>query len=399
MTVHNALDDVWYNEIDPFAADWLEQLIQQGHIAPGVVDRRSIVDVKPSEIAGFKQCHFFAGVGVWSYALRLAGWSDDRPIWTGSCPCQPFSAAGKGGGFDDERHLWPYWHYLIEQCRPPEIAGEQVASKVGYAWLDLVQSDLEGMGYACGAIVSPSAGYGAPHERHRQFFGAKRGVEHATSDGRQQWRTEPGGRGIIGGCGPSVVADTVRHGTGPATGTSVSAQSPTICIDGDPQGSGAPFRVSGSLGVVGVAHDARLSQQQCERRIPCEAGGTFSGQTAERTGASISLVADTDRHGQRTSGRGDLYRKGEPGSLVEFGVKADDHGPTGPTNGFWSAADWLRCRDERWRPVEPGTFPLANGASARVGRLRGYGNAINAQQAKAFIEAFDSHSFGNATRG
>jgi hypothetical protein len=34
-----------------------------------------------------------------------------------------------------------------------------------------------------------------------------------------------------------------------------------------------------------------------------------------------------------------------------------------------------------------------------VGRLRGYGNAINAQQAKAFIEAFDSHSFGNATRG
>ena len=99
----------YYNEIDPFAAQWLRELIKAGHIAPGEVDTRSI------ENAGFTQCHFFAGIGTWSYALRCAGWPDDRPVWTGSCPCQPFSAAGKRKGTSDERHLWPTFFHLIGQ--------------------------------------------------------------------------------------------------------------------------------------------------------------------------------------------------------------------------------------------------------------------------------------------
>lgn len=119
----------YYNEIDPFAAQWLRNLITAGHIAPGVVDERDIRDVCPADLTGFTQCHFFAGVGVWSYALRRAGWSDDRPVWTGSCPCQPFSVCGLGGGFLDERHLWPFFHHLIAQRRPGVVFGEQVASR------------------------------------------------------------------------------------------------------------------------------------------------------------------------------------------------------------------------------------------------------------------------------
>ncbi len=97
----------YYNELDPFAAAWLRELIADGLIADGDVDERSIVDVCADDLAGYDQHHFFAGIGGWSYALRLAGWDDDREVWTGSCPCQPLSVGGKQRGHADSRHLWP----------------------------------------------------------------------------------------------------------------------------------------------------------------------------------------------------------------------------------------------------------------------------------------------------
>ncbi len=160
----------YYNENDLDAAAWLRELIDAGQIAPGVVDTRSIVDVTPRDLDGFDQCHFFAGIGAWSYALRLAGWPDDRHCWTGSCPCQPFSSAGKGDGFDDDRHLWPHWHWLISQCRPAVILGEQVEKAVAHGWLDLVQSDLEAIGYSVGHAAVPAGAVGAPHIRKRVWF-------------------------------------------------------------------------------------------------------------------------------------------------------------------------------------------------------------------------------------
>ncbi|EKV4259043.1 DNA cytosine methyltransferase [Citrobacter freundii] len=160
----------YYNEIDPFAAQWLRNLIAAGLIAPGFVDERSIEDVTPADLRGFTQVHFFAGIGVWSYALRRAGWPDSRPVWTGSCPCQPFSPAGKGKGFTDERHLWPAMHWLVGQCDPVVIFGEQSASADANDWIDLVQADMEAMGYAFGACAFPSASVGAPHIRDRAYW-------------------------------------------------------------------------------------------------------------------------------------------------------------------------------------------------------------------------------------
>lgn len=162
----------YYNEIDPYAAQWLRNLMGAGHIAKGEVDERSIVDVRPDDLRGFTQCHFFAGIGVWSHALRSAGWADDRPVWTGSCPCQPFSAAGRQQGTADERHLWPVWFDLIRECRPAIVLGEQVEAAIRHGWLDLVQADMEGSGYACGAVAAPAAGFGAPHIRARLYFAA-----------------------------------------------------------------------------------------------------------------------------------------------------------------------------------------------------------------------------------
>ncbi|MBN4866521.1 MULTISPECIES: DNA cytosine methyltransferase [Providencia] len=160
----------YYNEIDPYAAQWLRNLIDAGLIAPGDVDERSIEEIKPYELEKYTQCHFFAGIGIWSLALRQAGWPDDKPVWTGSCPCQPFSGAGKGNGTTDERHLWPAFFHLIEQQKPNTIFGEQVASTDGLGWLDIIQTDLEAAGYTTAAIDLCAAGFGAPHIRQRLFW-------------------------------------------------------------------------------------------------------------------------------------------------------------------------------------------------------------------------------------
>lgn len=160
----------YYNEIDKDAAQWLRNLIAAGHIPEGDVDDRSIEDVKPNELTGYTQCHFFAGIGGWALALRLAEWPDSRPVWTGSCPCQPFSAAGRGDGFADKRHLWPAWFHLIKEFRPERVFGEQVAAAVGHKWLDLVQADMEGQGYRVGAAVLGAHSVGAPHIRQRLWF-------------------------------------------------------------------------------------------------------------------------------------------------------------------------------------------------------------------------------------
>jgi DNA (cytosine-5)-methyltransferase 1 len=168
--VGNPRVTAYYNEINPKAAAWLRRLIAQGKIAPGVVDERSIEDVRPSDLTGYTQHHFFAGIGGWSYALRQAGWPDDQPAWTGSCPCQPFSTAGHGAGADDPRHLWPAFAWLIRQQKPDIVLGEQVAKVEGLAWFDGVSADLERDGYTIGAAVTTAASFGAPHVRERLYW-------------------------------------------------------------------------------------------------------------------------------------------------------------------------------------------------------------------------------------
>ena len=287
----------YYNEHDPFAAAWLHELIHDKQLPPGEVDVRDIQDVRPVELAGYTQCHFFAGIGGWKLALMRAGWPDDRPVWTGSCPCQPFSAAGKRAGTADERHLWPSWFWLIQQCGPSTVFGEQVASLDALVWLDIVQPDLEGAGYAVGVADMCAAGVGAPHIRQRLWF-------VADSDNNRR--------------------DTISS--------------------------------------------VRVQDQQLDAE-PHSAVG--------RVGNTISTGLERlGRHGNGTTGWALA-----PGSTAEAG----DAMRTGPTNGLWRDADWLACRDGKWRPVESGTSPLAHGVPNRVGALRGYGNAINPEVGATFI--------------
>lgn len=164
------MSGAYYNEWEPYCAQWLRNLIAAGHIAPGDVDERSIADVQADDLRGYTQCHFFAGIGGWSLALRIAGWSDDRPVWTGSCPCQPFSIAGKGGAENDKRHLWPQLALLLRQSKPTVLFGEQSSSRLGIEWFDQVALDLEAQDYAVAAGILPARFIGARHMRNRLYF-------------------------------------------------------------------------------------------------------------------------------------------------------------------------------------------------------------------------------------
>lgn len=355
----------YYNEIDPYAADWLRNLIAAGHIAPGDVDERSIEDVHPDDLRPYTQCHFFAGIGVWSYALRRAGWPDDRPVWTGSCPCQPFSAAGKGTAFDDERHLWPDWRWLIQECRPPVVFGEQVASKDAEPWLDLVSTELEALAFAVAACAFPSASIGAPHIRDRTYF-----VAHATGPGFQG-RQRSGQRA---GSQQPAAERSSRIG-----GLENTQHSGLEAGQSERRRAGAVVPPS-AAGGMGNAAD-----QPCQR----DAGGVSRAKASEhgaRVGIDGSQPVRPEHAGasvvrgmadallqQRPDGQPGLGHEHDPagrheGAAALAGLCGDLR--PGPVNGFWRAADWLLCRDGKWRPVEASPQPLVDGSAESLGRVR-----------------------------
>jgi DNA (cytosine-5)-methyltransferase 1 len=194
----------YYNEIDPYAAQWLRNLIAAGHITPGDVDERSIVDVRAGDLQGYTQCHFFAGIGGWSYALQLAGWPAGRPVWTGSPPCQDASLAGaiwgvrKGlSGF--RTSLVRPWLDLIDQVLPGTIYFENVP---GFEkWAAEVEDRMAGTGYRLCKSKRSAADVGSPHLRRRMWIAAYRHSQgqqeprprQALEDMyRSPWRTPPG---------------------------------------------------------------------------------------------------------------------------------------------------------------------------------------------------------------
>jgi DNA (cytosine-5)-methyltransferase 1 len=240
----------YYNEHDPKAAAWLRALIAEGLIADGTVDERDIRTVQPADLVGYTQHHFFAGIGGWSLALRLGGWPDSAPVWTGSCPCQPFSAAGAGAGAADARHLWPAWFRLLRECRPDVVFGEQVANAIGHGWLDLVSADLEAEGYAVGAAVLGAAGVGAPHRRLRVWFVAESGGERCAGERLRLLAREP----------RDARAETGRGGEAHRLG--------------DPLRAGLQERVG-------------------DRRVQREAVGTHEGEAAER-GSDVGFWSPCD---------------------------------------------------------------------------------------------------------
>lgn len=361
----------YYNEWDSFAAEWLKELIKDGLIPDGEVDSRSIADVNPEDLKGFTQCHFFAGIGGWSRALQLAGWSPDRPVWTGSPPCQSFSTAGKGTGKDDERHLWPVFFNLIRECNPQAVFGEQVASAIRHGWLDDLHDDFQAEGYAASAVVLPSGSVGAYHKRDRLFFAAKRvanpnDLGHERSE-EARWEAQRGAEhsGSLG------VADSDEFGQ------SRPGEVQRRC---DTE-KDSPREVNRAVDASGVSKS--LVNSNSDRSQPGDEAteATGHGNTSDTASIWADSVGDTEHDGSHEA---EIRRSTSPGEAEGRMLE-----PKGSDSVFWGSSEVIYCRDGKYRPIptEPALFPLADGVSNRVGLLRGAGNAIVPQAAAEIIKA------------
>ncbi len=369
----------YYNEFDPKAAAGLKQLIVDGLIPKGDVDERSITEVRASELAGYTQCHFFAGIGGWSRALHLAGWPTDRSVWTGSCPCQPFSSAGKQRGGEDHRHLWPVWFNLIRECQPSRVYGEQVASAISHGWLDGVYVDMEAQEYSCGSAVLPAISIDAPHKRDRLWF-----VANATDS--------IGRRGHIGLEEKAIGTSRNDKSTGDYTSNMADAESKRSGGTewtgseslGRSEADNSLFSRRTSCGGNGVAQGDTESEQTFR-----QGSGRFQPEPSQPSGSA--LVNSVNSRSQGLSG--DVNGRDQSGRIA-----SGQNGSTA-SPGFWDDHQWIVCADGKIRripAVESGIRLLAYGVPERVGLLRSGGNAIVPEVAARFIKATDQAICGIA---
>lgn len=366
----------YYNDIDAYNCRWLVNLMADDLIPSGRIDGRSIAEVTPQNLADCQHVHLFAGIGGWSLAMRLSGWPDDVGLWTASCPCQPFSSAGRRRGFDDERHLWPHVIRLLRRCRPPRCCGEQVASPEGLRWLDGVYSDLEAEGYACRAFVLPACGVGAPHRRYRIFWMADLDGERLdlfelllSTFWRRCLETSRSSQGV------EAVADANGSRRTRTRDTRSLCQTPSQRAR---TGNVVPHSKIGSMAYA----NGRGFGKQAIYRGQQDAESVREGQDV--------CLANSGSAGHQGQGRSEPERLSEPA-----------------TQDPW--ADWrpLGWPDGDCRRIAPGLAPLAHGLprglgpsgtraermglvaakAYRRGTISGYGNAIVPQVAAVFLAA------------
>lgn len=352
----------------------IRQFMVDGLIPHGDVDTRSILEVTPNDLKPYTQCHFFAGIAGWTFALQRAQWPADRPVWTGSCPCQPFSSAGRQKGKEDERHLLPAWLNLVRQCRPASLYGEQVASAIAHGWLDDVYQGLEAEGYAVGAAILPACSVGAPHKRDRLWFVAHTAIPrplsrphtgiHRGEESAGTWHGEPERCGAAG----SDMAD--------ATDTGLSQWGEPQVVRPQPQPE--PQRCSGD-GDVGNSQGDGRGQEHSDARGSGEGNG--QGKGAGFTDNGDGPLADTER--RRPSGPGTLGQPLHPTPSEDGQANRADHAGS----GMYANAQWLLCPDQKYRLIEPSISLLAHGVQFRRPILYGTGNAIHPEVGAEFIKA------------
>lgn len=368
---------------------------------------------------------------MWSIAARMAGWPDRRPLWTASCPCQPWSAAGQQLGVDDPRHLWPHLFRILSAYRRagyavPVIVGEQVAGAAGYHWFDGVRTDLAREEIAARTVDIPACAVDAPHQRNRLYWAAvsrpeQRFISGAVALAQEQRRWTGlresdaerhrivdangyGRNGLLahpeGQCGGRDLAQRgpegrTADGFADEDGAMVDAEgigrgegrAQTGIFGGRAASPGADLRERGQ-GPVGDAIGAGfqglggdVDRGRADRRRPDGDSGDGEVPAAHRSIASPDGggrgqdVADT--LGGGWSRFGESQHSGIEGASggIPLGRSVDrlKHGPNG---SWWADGEWIVCHDGKARRAKPGIRMLVNGMAGRIDLWRLAGNSI-----------------------
>lgn len=383
----------YYNENDAYAAQWLRNLIAANLITEGEVDERSIKDVQSDDLKGFQRCHFFAGISGWELALQQAEWGDEE-VWTGSCPCQPFSVAGKQRGVADDRHLWPEFYRLIAERCPATVFGEQVAA--ASTWLAGVRSDLEAVGYAVGATPIEAACTGAPQYRDRFWFVASLPRERSDRSPRVQG---PPVRPFVeaSGVGELPCDDFQRESDSglqrsrelSRTGSGAKATARELASSNDAEWGSAKPRGDEFERTSAGRFEGDSDSSECGdgNRVVQLAYQYLAGlEGCESIGSDTSTEQpSTERSSVSSLGRDPSNGWGSPWTEAEFRSR----GFTAAVASLPDGAQFIECPDGKWRRLPPpGVRWLGNGISSRVAKLRAFGNAIYPPAAAEFIAAY-----------
>jgi len=204
---------------------------------------------------------------------------------SGGFPCQPFSAAGKRRGKEDDRYLWPEMRRVIAEIKPAWVVAENVAGLTSMAQFDslpelgssagdryhigdvyrrtgsgilrTILEEIEALGYEVTPIVVPAAGVGAPHYRYRVFI-----VAHAERNRRQQGPEVFCGEESVIAASSEDVPDTDKqhgHNSGHGTGEVCREQREEAEL---PESKDATHPASGSEQSGGTQCDVGRFQDQ-----------------------------------------------------------------------------------------------------------------------------------------
>ena len=458
-----------YNDIDKGAAAWLSQLGRTGALPRGRIITTSITELELGDVSKADQVHFFAGIGGWAHALELAGYAglrcwtgsppcqpfsvagqqrgkdDDRhlaPVWLNLVrKCRPPVLFGEQVA-DAIRHGWlDDLFNALEECGYACGAAVLPACSVGAPHIrkrlffgavrladtgSATSKRLPGRFFAAeerkyrageqhGPVAFRHSNGGevdrvAYPEAQRPPYGRERSVQSlfGKSGGERSWLAHP----------DQIQCGRVSDGEG-------------CQFDRTQAGWDESDRLSEpDMSVERMAHSEHYGHDRPRRPAPIQSRNEPNVWIPDGDSAARRMAFSTREQHDGSGSVGARWGAEHPDSSAAFRLaNTDDPRPQGwsglperadeqpagpgsmesrsadPYNSFWSGADWLGCRDGKFRPVEPGTQPLAHGlpkgmvrgsiqsleeqpGAARVMRLRGYGNAIVPALAAEFVRSF-----------